>query len=153
MKLLIRSGSNTQISIIRMIILDNNEFIWNSKDISDGNCHILHQKYSLPSTKAVGFVACRVTLKILGIGSSKCSWGDVKIIKSGKISSLGSDISEKHNIVYTSSCTNKASIGRDLYHTDIKDGSHSHYQNDDDHTFRYQLHQWVVERLFHNSDY
>ena len=57
---------------------DRNEFIWNSKDITDGSSHLWHQKYSLPSTKVIGFVACRVTSKIRGIGSSERSWGDVK---------------------------------------------------------------------------
>ena len=36
---------------------DSNEFIWNSKDISDVNIHPWHQKYSLPPTKVLGFVA------------------------------------------------------------------------------------------------
>ena len=40
---------------------DGNEFIWNSKDISYGKTHLWHTKYSLPSTKALGFIACRVT--------------------------------------------------------------------------------------------
>ena len=40
---------------------DSNDFIWNSKDITDGNSHLWHHKYSLPSTKVLGFVACRVT--------------------------------------------------------------------------------------------
>ena len=42
---------------------DSNDFIWNSKDITDDNSHLWHQKYSLPSTKVLGFVACRVTSK------------------------------------------------------------------------------------------
>ena len=71
---------------------DSNEFIWNSKDISDGNSHLWHQKYSLPSTGVLGFLACRVTSKVLGIGSAECSWGDVKTTKSGNISDLGGDI-------------------------------------------------------------
>ena len=29
---------------------DSNGFIWNSKYITDGNSHLWHQKYSLPST-------------------------------------------------------------------------------------------------------
>ena len=44
---------------------DSNEFIWSSKYISNGNSHMWHQKYSLPSTKGLGVVACRVTSKIL----------------------------------------------------------------------------------------
>ena len=43
-----------------------------------------HQKYSLPFTNVLGFVACRVTSKVLGIGAAECSWGDVNTIKSGK---------------------------------------------------------------------
>ena len=72
---------------------DSNDFIWNSKDITDSNSHLCNQKYSLPYTKDFGFVACRVTSKILEIGSAKRLWGDVKTIKTGKRSALGSDIS------------------------------------------------------------
>ena len=55
---------------------------------------IYGKKYSLPSTKVLGFVSCRVTSKIIGIGYSERSWGDVKTIKSGNRSALGSDIYE-----------------------------------------------------------
>ena len=58
-------------------------------------------KYYLPCTKDLGFLACRVTSKIIGIGSIERSWGDLKTIKSRKRSALGSDIPENHNIVYT----------------------------------------------------
>ena len=47
---------------------DSNEFICNSRDITDSTSNPWHQKYSLPSNKVLGFVACRVTSKILGIG-------------------------------------------------------------------------------------
>ena len=92
----------------------SDEFIWKSKDISDGNSHLWHQKYSLPFTKVLGFVACRVTSKVLGIGAAKRSWGDVKTIKSGKRSAIISDVSEKHSIVYTSTCIESARI--EQYH-------------------------------------
>ena len=52
---------------------DSNDFIWNSKDINDGNSHLWNQKYSSPSTTVLGFVDCRVTSKMLGIGSAKRS--------------------------------------------------------------------------------
>ena len=94
-----------------------------------------YQKHSLSSTTVLGFVAYRVTSKILGIGSAERSWGDVKTIKSGKRSALGSDISEKHSIVYTSACIEEASIGRTLSHTDSNNGSHSHTWNDEDQAF------------------
>ena len=93
---------------------------------------------SLPSTKLLGFVACRVTSKILGIGSAERSWGDVKTIKSGNISALGSEIYEKHSIVNKSDCIEEARIGMTLSNTDSKNVSHSHYWNDEDHAFVYQ---------------
>ena len=43
---------------------DSNEFFWNSKYISDGNSHICHQKYSIPSTKVLGFCKLQGNLKI-----------------------------------------------------------------------------------------
>ena len=49
---------------------DGDEFIWKIKDIRYGNSHFWHQKYSLPCTKVLGFVACVVTSKVLGIGAA-----------------------------------------------------------------------------------
>ena len=95
---------------------DADEFIWKSKDISDGNSHLWHQKYSLPFAKVLGFVACRVTSKVLGIVASERSWGDVKTIKSGKRSAISSDVSEKHSIVYTYACIESSRI--EQYHSD-----------------------------------
>ena len=110
-------------------LFDSNGFICNSKYISDGSIHLWHQKYFLPSTKVLGFIACRVTSEILGIGSAERSWGDVKTIRSGNISALGSDIYEKHSIVYKSGCIEESRIVRTLSLTESKDGSHSHYWN------------------------
>ena len=78
---------------------DADEFIRKSKGISDGNSHLWHQKYSLTFTKVLGFVSCRVTSKVLGIGVAERSWGGVKTVKSGKISAISSDVSEKQSIV------------------------------------------------------
>ena len=83
---------------------DDDEFIWKSKDISDGNSHLWHHKYSLPFTKVLGFVACRVTSKVIGIFAADRSWGDVKIIEYGKRYAIISDVSEKQSIVYTPAC-------------------------------------------------
>ena len=47
---------------------DGDEFIWKIKDIRDGNINLWHQKYSPPCTKVLGFVSCKVTSKVLGIG-------------------------------------------------------------------------------------
>ena len=48
---------------------ESDEVIWSSKYIRDGNSHLWHQKYSLPSTIFFGFAACRVTSNFLRIGS------------------------------------------------------------------------------------
>ena len=82
----------------------SNKFIWSSKYICDCNSHLWHQKYYLPCTKVIVFVYFSVTSKNIWIGYAERSWGDVKRIKSGKISTLGSDISEKQSIVYKSAC-------------------------------------------------
>ena len=74
---------------------DGDYFIWSSKDILEGNSYIWHQKYYLPCTKVLGFVACRFTPQIIDIGASELSWGDVKTIKSGKISDISRDVSYK----------------------------------------------------------
>ena len=42
---------------------DGDNFIWISKNIHDGNCHLWYQKYSIPCTEVLGFLACIVTLK------------------------------------------------------------------------------------------
>ena len=96
---------------------DSYEFILKSKDISDGNSHLWHQKYPLPFTKVLGFVACRVTLKVLGTGAAEHSWGDLKTIKYRKISVISSDVSEKQSIVYTSACIESSRI--EQYQSDL----------------------------------
>ena len=40
---------------------DADGFICKSKDIKYGNSHLWHQKYDLPCTRFLGFVAFRVT--------------------------------------------------------------------------------------------
>ena len=72
---------------------DADRFIRKSKDISGGNSHFWNKKYAPPFTKVIGFVACRVTSKVLGIGAAERSWGDVKTNKSGKRSTISSDVS------------------------------------------------------------
>ena len=69
------------------------EFILKSKDIINGNSHLWHQKYLLPCHKVLGFVAYQVKSKVLGIGVSEISWGDLNTIGSGKLYAIISDIS------------------------------------------------------------
>ena len=98
------------------------------------------------------FCSFQGNFKLLGIGSAEISWGDVKTIKSGKISVLGSDIYVKQNIIYTSASIESSGIGRTLSQTDSKDGSQSNYWNDEDGASDYQLYQKGVDKLFQNSD-
>ena len=65
MNISIRSGLSIQISIKRIIPLKVMNLSVIVKNNSDGKSHLWHQKYSLPSTKVIGFVACRVTSKII----------------------------------------------------------------------------------------
>ena len=50
---------------------DGDEFIWKSKAIIDGNSKLWNQKYSLFCIKVLGFVACIVTSKVLGIVANR----------------------------------------------------------------------------------
>ena len=83
---------------------DADDFIWSSKVICEGNINICRHNYYLPYTKLLGFVACRVTSKSIGIGSTGRSLGDVKTMKYGKRSDISSDVQEKQIIVYKSEC-------------------------------------------------
>ncbi len=83
---------------------------FSTKDALAGHSHILHEMYSLPYTCILGFVACRVTSKRLGIGAGERSWSDVKMIKDGKRSNLSGDSLEKQAILYTSAHLEEARI-------------------------------------------
>ncbi len=70
-------------------------------DVLDGNSYVWHELYSLLYTSILGFVACCVTLKGLGIGSAERSWADVKQIKDRKGSNMGGTSLEKRLILFT----------------------------------------------------
>jgi hypothetical protein len=65
-----------------------------------GDSYLWHEKYSLRSTKVLGFVACRVTSKLVGIGAAERCWGGVKQIKTGKRSHLSGESTEKRSIIF-----------------------------------------------------
>ena len=124
---------------------DADELIWKSKDISDGNSHLWHQKYSLPFTKVLGFVACRVTIKVLGIGAAERSWGDVKTIKSGKRPAISSDVSDKQSIIYTAAYIESAIFEQYQSDKQLNDNCSSHTWNEEDDAFDHQLYKWGVD--------
>ena len=112
MKLSIRSGANIK-TFIPLTEMNLSGIV---KILVIGKIHVWHQKYSLPSTKVLGFVACRVTSKITGIWSAERSWGDVKTIKIWNRSALESEISENQSIGYTYACIEEARVGINLSH-------------------------------------
>jgi hypothetical protein len=61
-------------------------------------CLGMHQGHSM-----LGFVACRVTSKLSGIGPAERSWGRVKQIEDGKWSYLSGETTEKRSILFVSS--------------------------------------------------
>jgi hypothetical protein len=44
---------------------------WSTSDVLNGRSHFWHEKYSVPYTKVLGYVACRVTSKLCGIGPAE----------------------------------------------------------------------------------
>ncbi len=58
----------------------------------------------------LGFVACHVTSKTLGIGPCERNWAGVKNIKTGKRVDLCGDSLEKRAVLYASALINDARI-------------------------------------------
>jgi len=54
-----------------------------------------HKFYSNPETTVLGRLACRVTSKILGIGSAERSWKKLKCVLSGSRSNTRSEVAKK----------------------------------------------------------
>ncbi len=90
-------------------------------DALNGNSYLWHDLYSLPSTSVLGFVACHVTSKRLGIGSAEWSWADVKQIKDGKRSNSGGTSLEKRAIHFTSTKLREANINQNANNSDNTD--------------------------------
>jgi len=75
---------------------------WLSQDVVNGNSYLWHEKYSMRQTLVFGFIACRGTNKLCGIGAAERSWGGVKQIKDGKRSHLSGESTEKRSILFVS---------------------------------------------------
>ena len=85
------------------------------------NLYVVVKVFILTIHQSSWFFSLQGNFKILGIGSLERSWGDVKKIKSGKRSALGSEIYERQRIVYTSACIEESRIGGTISHTDSKE--------------------------------
>ncbi len=83
---------------------------WASADVTKGHSYLWHEKYSIPYTSALGFVACRITSKLCGIGPAERSWGGVKQVKDGKRSHLSGESTKKRSILLVSSKISQAQI-------------------------------------------
>ena len=113
-------------------------YIWNSKDIQDGNSHLWHQKYSLKFTEVLGYVACWVTSKILGIGAAERAWKHVKILKSGQRGRLEIDSLEKQAIIYSQASMDNACLN-------MSGDTLNHWWNKDNEDYDLGLDKWDVE--------
>ena len=83
---------------------------WLTDDVRKGRSHLWHEKYSLGYTDVLGFVACRVTSKILGIGAAERAWAGTKDIKDGKRANLSGASTEKRSILYISARMSEARV-------------------------------------------
>ncbi len=84
---------------------------WNSPYMTQGqSCWLWHKQYLLPYTKVLGFVLCRVTSKVLGIGAAERSWGKLKDINLGHRSHIGDESVEMRTILYTTARVNDARL-------------------------------------------
>ena len=82
--------------------------MWNSSYIQRGASHYWHGQYTFKIYQELGFVAARVTSKLLGIGSCERAWGDTKHVRQGKRCSLSAEKLEMQSILFTASCIQKA---------------------------------------------
>ncbi len=94
-------------------------YIWASHLLTGDHTHYWHQQHSLPFTEVLGFVACRVTSKSLGIGVAERAWKSCKRIKSGQRANIGGDRTKKHTMLHGSACVDMA---RSRLNKDATDG-------------------------------
>ena len=72
----------------------------------------------MQTTEVLGKFACRVTSKILGIGSAERSWGDVKHIKTDKRAGMSAKKIEKSATIFGASCSQKSAVQQYLKEKD-----------------------------------
>ena len=88
--------------------------------------HLWHKIYSLGPTKILGKLACIVSLKILGIGTSERNWNQVKQVKYGKRTKTGNLKYKKQALCFSA----YTKIRKRLHHRNL--GSDGKLCNDDD---------------------
>jgi hypothetical protein len=64
----------------------------------------------LKVTDVIGYVACRLTSKVIGIGAAECSWGDVKQLKSENCAHLRIESVELQSVIFSTSLLHEARV-------------------------------------------
>ena len=117
---------------------------WLSQDVVKGDSYLWHEKYSLRSTKVLGFVACRVTSKLCGIGAAERCWGGVKQIKTVKRSHLSGESTEKRSIIFANAKVTQGRMKSDrVQGLDFRGDNVSF--GDDDINFNLELEKFGVD--------
>ena len=93
-------------------MFDSQEKMWKSNLLRTGKVYEWHDIYSVNSTKILGWVACRVTSKILGIGNAERAWGAVKQLKSGRCGQLSGPNTKKQATIFAKACIDEATLKR-----------------------------------------
>ena len=110
-------------------------------DCLAGNSKKWHEKYSWHHTEIFGYVACRTTSKVTGIGAAKHGWYDCKEIKSGKCSHIGSSNIMKQATLYTASSLRWAQIKQQQCEKLECDNKYARWE-DEDKKFDLDLEKW-----------
>ena len=78
----------------------SHQYMWDAARGDDTKAYRWHQRYSLLGTKVLGKLACLDLSKVLGIGTAKQNWKQVKYIKSNICSSTGTEKLKKQTALY-----------------------------------------------------
>ena len=89
---------------------DGDNSMWESSLLDEGKAHVWHDTYSCFNTDVLGWLGCRVTSKILGIGSAERAWGSVKHLKQGKRGAISGSRIKKQATIFAKSCIEEAMI-------------------------------------------
>ena len=117
---------------------------WATPDVSSGRSHLWYEKYSLPYTTVLGFVACRVCSKLCGIGPAERGWAAVKTVKRDKRSHLGGESMEKRSVIYITAKQQEARLNLAQKEKLDATGPNAMF-GDDDINFDLQLEKWDVD--------
>jgi hypothetical protein len=117
---------------------------WANYNATKGNSYLWHEKYSILYTSVLGFVECRDTSKLCGIGPAERSWGGVKQVKDRKRSHLSGQSIEKRTVLFVSLKISLARILCDRMEK-LDTTGHNAMFGDDDINFDLQLKTFGVD--------